>query len=219
MALIARRVFQIGCLLALASATARAGSSVHVAPQDEASADLSVSVVSSSSQTGSQHGVTFDVMVINYGPVPAPGVLLEAVIDPTSLDKIERMLMEPPPGASCDAKTLTCLLGDLGGAEEVTLRMLVHVPADLGPIGVGIEFRVSSGVRDTQPRDNYFFSSEYVEARKEGGSGPVGLVSVALLAWFILRCKGFRIVQLSCSFSSPRYSAHGVPEAPAASRK
>jgi len=183
MALIARRVFQIGCLLALASVAARAGSGVHVAPQEEASADLSVSVVSSSFQTGSQHGVTFDVTVINHGPLPAPGVLLEAVIDPASLDKMERKLMEPPPGASCDAKTLICLLGELGGAEEVTLRMLVHVPANLGPMGVGMEFRVSSNVRDRQPRDNNFFSSEYIEPPIQGGSGPLGLVSVALLAW------------------------------------
>lgn len=177
----ARRVVLVSCLLALARVTTGAAA----APEDT-SADLSVSAVSTSDWTGFQFGITFDVTVTNRGPAPASEVLLEAVIDPATLNKMVRKHMQSPPGASCDTRALTCRLGELGVDQSVTVRTLAHVPADLVPTGLGVEFRASSKVADPLPCDNNFFSSEYVAAR-EGGGGPSGPVSLILPAWFLGR--------------------------------
>lgn len=144
--------------------------------QSGEAADLAVAATVTSARRNGHWLLDWEVSIGNRGPDAANDVIIEAIADESLRQSLRHIRIEAFDRASCIATALVCRIEALPAGVEHRLRFYAELIETEDRRSAGLEFRVTAGTRDTEPCDNHYYSTVFLEkpiALHRGKNGDI----------------------------------------------
>ena len=126
-------------------------------------ANLDVAATATSARSAGGWQLAWEVSIGNRGPGPADDVVIEAIADDSLRQLLKHIRIDAHGGARCIETALVCRIAALPAGAELRLRFRAELTETANRRSAGLEFRVAGATRDTEPCDNHYYSTAYLE--------------------------------------------------------